>query len=273
MVPLQQWEQWLKKQIIRNWVKKQILHFARTNLHWEKYFCRFKERETALRKSYGRKKSGFSSDRSKHRAVKSWHCQRGCPIVFSVKAEPVARPCHCTLFIFLFCEKTFVHLCLCGSIFSFLSAVSSFSTLSTYCYWCGLEAACLCFLSSWLTHSGQLKCFPIFFDFALCLWKPSCLQGATHSFDDLQYQIQADAFIIALNMCVGVVWWFVVLGFFSLFCLPGHSANPLNVCFLPYHLFRSSWSLPSPSSELSLIIANTVSNLVISVSHWLAMSF
>lgn len=153
MVPLQHWEQWLKKQIIRNWVKKQILHFARINLHWEKYFCRCKEREIALRKSYGRKKSGFSSDRSKHGAVKSWHSQGGCPIVFSVKAEPVAKPCHCTLFIFLFCEKMFVPFCLCGSIISFLPAVSSFSTLSTYCYWCGLEAACLTLYPLLLTYT------------------------------------------------------------------------------------------------------------------------
>lgn len=123
----------------------------------------------------------------------------------------------------------------------------------------------LYFLSSWLTHSGQLKCFPVFVGFALCLWKPSCLQVATHSFD-LQYQIQADAFIIAPKMCVGVVWWFVDLGFFSFSFVPTillilwMSVSSLTICAALNDHY------PPPSSELSFTIANTISNLVISVS-------
>lgn len=121
------------------------------------------------------------------------------------------------------------------------------------------------FISSPLTYT--FRSTEMFSSFCWFCLVPSCLQGATHSFDDLQYQIQADAFIIAPKMCVGVVWWFVVLVIF--FFLSVFLAILLILCISVSSLTTCAAlhdHCPPPSSELSFVRANTVSNLVISVS-------
>lgn len=167
------------------------------------------------------------------------------------------------------CEKTSEHLSLYASIFSFLPAVSSFSTLSTYCWWCGLDVAFLIsFLTCWLLCLGQL--WNVFQTF-LFLSSP-CVFANCHVSkeflipdldDNLHYQMWADTFIIAPKM------WCVACGvFFPLPCLPGHPTSPLNLSppLPPLQLFMGH--SPPLYSELSFITAHAVSNLAyLSLSH------
>lgn len=183
---------------------------------------RREEKQHLLRKSYGRKSQVLAViDESREQwrvgllsgnwpivslLSKSWTCGKTlslhsvCSYSFSVK-------------------KTSVHLCLCGSIFSFLPAVSSFSTLSTYCYWCGLEAACLTIFPLLLTYTFRSsEMFSSFCWFCLVPLK-AIMFARRHSF--LWWFAVPDTSRCIYNCtwnvcrCCLVVCCFVVIFFFS----------------------------------------------------------